>query len=500
MDDSYYQGSHAVSDPSLVDITERIRLASTEKHLLVMVGLPARGKSYISRKIEMFLNWKGVGAKLFNVGKMRRAQAKEPSAHDASFFSADNPTGRQMREEAAMKVLMSILDWFEDSGGHIAILDATNSTKERRRTIERVCQSHDSNIRVTYIEIICTDQKVLEYNMTQKIQNSPDFADKPFEVALNDLKQRIANYQKVYETLDDDDQSYIKLMDMQTKIHASRIYGDLSRHVLPYIMALHVHPRPIYLIRSGQSVLESPDTTSSIAELNQEGQEFSSKFAEFISNLHTDFKVLTSTLPRALQTASFLHQPCFATPMLNPLDRGAASSLTSEQLQDSFPNFYQQWSNDRLRMRFPGGESYHDLIQRLEPIVVELEASVIPVVVISHISTLQVLYSYFHGFPVENCSQLDIPMHQVIKLVPTVGGALNEERLSIINSPIITSGAHPVSRRRLGSVSHFSYNILRPPPMDNSMMQSPVTIARRSERVPSFVLARDGPQYDSSTD
>lgn len=40
--------------------------------MIVMVGLPARGKSYITKKITRYLNWLQHDTKIFNVGERRR--------------------------------------------------------------------------------------------------------------------------------------------------------------------------------------------------------------------------------------------------------------------------------------------------------------------------------------------------------------------------------------------------------------------------------------------
>ena len=37
-----------------------------------MVGLPARGKTYIAKKLARYLNWIGISTKVFNVGEYRR--------------------------------------------------------------------------------------------------------------------------------------------------------------------------------------------------------------------------------------------------------------------------------------------------------------------------------------------------------------------------------------------------------------------------------------------
>ena len=45
-----------------------------ERVVIAMVGLPARGKSYISKAIVRYLQFLGVSCKLFNAGNKRRDQ------------------------------------------------------------------------------------------------------------------------------------------------------------------------------------------------------------------------------------------------------------------------------------------------------------------------------------------------------------------------------------------------------------------------------------------
>ena len=49
-----------------------------------MVGLPARGKSYITKKITRYLNWLQHDTKIFNVGERRREAANGPSRPPAA--------------------------------------------------------------------------------------------------------------------------------------------------------------------------------------------------------------------------------------------------------------------------------------------------------------------------------------------------------------------------------------------------------------------------------
>ncbi|PIO32829.1 hypothetical protein AB205_0221600 [Aquarana catesbeiana] len=64
--------------------------------VIVMVGLPARGKTYISKKLTRYLNWIGVPTKVFNVGQYRRDLVKSFSSFE--FFLPNNEEGQKIRK------------------------------------------------------------------------------------------------------------------------------------------------------------------------------------------------------------------------------------------------------------------------------------------------------------------------------------------------------------------------------------------------------------------
>lgn len=78
--------------------------------------------------------------------------------------------------------------------------------------------------------------------------------------------------------------------------------------------------------------------------------------------------------------------------------------------------------------RFPGGESYKDLIRRLESVVVDVEQQVIPTLVVSHVSVLQMLIAYFRKSPVAEAMQIEVPLHTVLKFTPARGGGWTETK------------------------------------------------------------------------
>eukprot|EP00669_Euglena_mutabilis_P014340 TRINITY_DN9400_c0_g1_i1.p2 TRINITY_DN9400_c0_g1~~TRINITY_DN9400_c0_g1_i1.p2 ORF type:complete len:246 (-),score=119.23 TRINITY_DN9400_c0_g1_i1:25-732(-) len=196
--------------------SDHLRAALTRRHrhlCLAMVGLPGRGKSFIARKLEVFMKWKDGGHKvqLFNVGMYRRATG---DSSNAAFFDPSNAAAVNQRQHAAEDAMKDLLDFF-DNGGEVGIFDATNSTAERRAWICDQCR--EKRIAVVFVESICDDPEVLQENFLNKVRHSPDFAGMDERTAMADLNQRIRNYELVYETIDDDAQAYIKLYNLQTR-------------------------------------------------------------------------------------------------------------------------------------------------------------------------------------------------------------------------------------------------------------------------------------------
>lgn len=60
----------------------------SKKHFICMVGLPARGKTYISKKLCRYLTWIGVQCRVFNVGEYRRKATTQYNNHE--FFLCSN--------------------------------------------------------------------------------------------------------------------------------------------------------------------------------------------------------------------------------------------------------------------------------------------------------------------------------------------------------------------------------------------------------------------------
>jgi hypothetical protein len=65
-------------------------------------------------------------------------------------------------------------------------------------------------------------------------------------------------------------------------------------------------------------------------------------------------------------------------------------------------------------------------------VIIDVEQQVSPVLVVSHVSVLQVLVAYFRGSPVEHCMSIEVPIHTVIKFTPSRGGGWRESRHQLL--------------------------------------------------------------------
>jgi 6-phosphofructo-2-kinase/fructose-2,6-biphosphatase 1 len=149
---------------------------------------------------------------------------------------------------------------------------------------------------------------------------------------------------------------------------------------------------------------------------------------ENLENGMLPIRVLTSTMPRAVQTIAFDEQdvPYSQMSNLNPIDKGDFAGLELDEIRTEDPVFFHHLQGDTFKTRFPGGESYFDLVRRLKPVVIDVEQQVVPVVVVSHVSILQCLMAYFRNTSVQSCMTAEVPMHTVIKFEPARGGGWQE--------------------------------------------------------------------------
>ncbi len=424
----YYRGIEAATDKTLL---ERLKTRSSltedaPRLVLVMVGLPARGKSFIAHKLLAYFSWSGLKTSIFNAGASRRRQTSSDDLVDRSgyaFFDPSDTEARLAREAIAMSTLDDLLEWMFAAGGEVGIFDATNSTRARRTAcverIEAAGERAGDKVAIVFVESLCDDATVIEANLLNKVRNSPDFAGKDEAAALDDMRRRVSLYEDSYETVRDEEGPYIKLHNLSAKVTAYHLFGRMSQRVLPYMMSLHCAARSVYLIalRPGSET--------------EKDRLFNVKIAQWAQgNLSEGSRprIISSTQPAAMHAARTVAEVCGSSSIshqggLNPLDRGTASGDV-------------ELGGMGFSQRFPGGESFADLVRRLEPILLDVEASFQPVIVLAHAAPCRALRAYFLSCDLVRCmgaasspgaKALEHESRCVVEVLPEVGGGWIEK-------------------------------------------------------------------------
>jgi 6-phosphofructo-2-kinase/fructose-2,6-biphosphatase 2 len=223
-------------------IQDSIAGTNGDKYVIVMVGLPARGKTYIGRRLARYLEFfHDAPTKVFNVGNYRRLKVGPSQPH--SFFDHSNEEAMKLRNECASAAMVDLRAWLNEGKevGRVAIYDATNSTKKRREWIinELVPSVLESRSHIIFIESVCDDETIIDHNITATKLSMPDYAHSSADEAIADFKSRISHYNAIYETLDDDKLSWIRLKNGGTQVTSNRIGGFLPGNSLSYVLYIH---------------------------------------------------------------------------------------------------------------------------------------------------------------------------------------------------------------------------------------------------------------------
>ena len=386
----------------------------SQKLALVMVGLPARGKTFVARKVQRYVSWLGYRTLWVNVGDYRRARAG--AQQPAGYFAPDNAATRGDREGFAMAALDDLLAWF-DRGGEIGIYDATNAERLRRDRIRQRCAA--AGVGVLFVETICDDPAIIDANVRHNKLGLPDYAGMGADDALRDFLARIAQYARAYVPVGDDEGSYVKLVDAGRQVISSRIEGYLPSRLVFFLMQIRPTHRPIWLSRHGESEFNVAGRIGGDASLTDRGREYARHLAAFVGARTSRLVVWTSTLERAVATAVPVSREVRAWRALDEIDAGICDGLTYQEIEARMPEEFLARARDKFRYRYPRGESYADVIQRLEPLIVELEREPSPVLIVGHRAVIRVLYGYLMGKPQDECPHLQVPLHTVIELTPT---------------------------------------------------------------------------------
>ena len=384
------------------------------KIIIILVGLPARGKSYTSNNLSRFLNWCGINTKVFNCGDYRRNVMG--GFQDADFFNFKNKDNYNKKEEISKLCFNDLLEWL-DIDGEIGIFDATNSNKLRREYL--VSNSGKYSDKLLFIELVSDNEVIIRNNLNLKLQ-SRDYIDRDKKFALDDFNKRLEFYNNSYETIEDNENlKYIKIINFTEKLLINNVVGVNESLVISYLMNLRLNKHPIYITRHGQSENNVKNIIGGDINITNEGEQYAIKLHEYINNeIKDDFIIFTSCLKRTKQTAKHFTQKKIESRLLNEIHGGICENMSFEEVKEKYPEIAIERKKDKLRFRYPQGESYIDLLERLRYFVLQLTSYNKPILIVAHNAIIKVLLGYFEEKPHSKMPYSDIELNTVIKLSP----------------------------------------------------------------------------------
>ena len=223
-------------------------------------------------------------------------------------------------------------------------------------------------------------------------------------------------------------------------------------------MNIHIQPRSIYLTRHGESYLNVEGRIGGDSGLTPNGQKYAEALGHYF-NEHKEFsklKVWTSWLKRSIETAHHISAPQEKWKLLNEIDAGICEEMTYDEIKASYPDLYVERQRNKLTFRYPRGESYQDVITRLESVIMELERQE-DILVVGHQAILRCILSYFTDKPMSAMPYIKVPLHTLLKLTPVANGCEIEE-IPFSDIPAVDTHHHrpPHTLLHSNSMPNFS--------------------------------------------
>lgn len=441
--------------------------------IVIMVGLPGRGKTYVAQHILRYFMWNHYKCCRFT----HQSYRKRATGTAASF-----PTHVPDAERLTSALLATEINEYFSTGGNLAIIDGTHSTQLRRQTLREILLERTGlpSNRIIFVEVFSNDHALIMSNVLLAKEASRD----PSPTFVEDYMTNMRQHEEVYKTLTaqtDGEISFIRIENQQT-YNLNRIDGWLQSRLAYMLHNLRHTPLPLYMTRSGEYEDLVSGRVGGNSRLSKAGEAYSKALFEFMKNemCGQHFVVMSSCAARCTQTVRhFVHAalknrevvqepPAPAHLPPPPLSQalGSSESLSSSQgsqsgiapsvstlsnetancrvayfptlddinhgdcegqlwsdINATLPNTMASMKGDPYHVAWPNGESLDQLFTgRLEPHIHEIQASSQPVLVVSHTSLIQGFFAYFgmsRGGGVispEVAHKIVVPIHSVIRI------------------------------------------------------------------------------------
>jgi len=277
------------------------------------------------------------------------------------------------------------------------------------------CAQESTPVKLIFLESICDDARILENNYHMKLAND-DYKSTDAKHALEDFKDRVHAYERVYEPITDEEGMnsadklpfrYMQIINAGRKFVTVECQGLVMSQLLPLLHSITLKRRKLSIVLAGESENDDKGVRGGDSALSRRGREYAMAVCNIVKQRETAGRpanVLTGTLKRYSQLADMLCDSSRLVLKMKALDElcfGSLEGLPGGLLRHSFPEEHAKRSANKLYYRYPGagGESYMDVILRLRDIVLTIERAQSDYIVVCDVAVARILLGYFQGTP-----------------------------------------------------------------------------------------------------
>eukprot|EP00931_Biecheleriopsis_adriatica_P010043 TRINITY_DN11113_c0_g1_i1.p1 TRINITY_DN11113_c0_g1~~TRINITY_DN11113_c0_g1_i1.p1 ORF type:complete len:254 (-),score=41.04 TRINITY_DN11113_c0_g1_i1:76-837(-) len=167
-------------------------------------------------------------------------------------------------------------------------------------------------------------------------------------------------------------------------------------------------------------------------------------------------RLWTSSLRRTIDTAKYIEHPVlecgpdgkpfyqmrgYQFRNTDEIYAGEYDGFRIDEIKEVAPDVDAARKRDKLGFRYPRGESYYDIIARLESVMSHLERIHEPILLISHQAVLRLVYSWLTHKSRDDALDTSVPQHEVIKITfDGLGGPPVETRFPLGPTKLVDDG------------------------------------------------------------
>lgn len=244
------RGDHEVA-PAQLYSTESGHLYHAGKICIVLVGLPARGKTHHAVSLTRYLRWLGVKSHAFHLGDYRRKVAPADFRVPDDYFMPDAaPETVKLRQKVIQACRDDLFRFFDEDGGQVAIYDAVNATAAGRRRWARELEAR--NISPMFVECLITNEALLARNIRDVKLMSPDYQHMDPDEAVRHYLRRIELRIPHYETMAEQELTYVKLINVNERFIVNHGgLGYLRNRIMFFLMNSRIKVGSVFFARAG---------------------------------------------------------------------------------------------------------------------------------------------------------------------------------------------------------------------------------------------------------